>query len=395
MHRAHWLILLVGFSLSLLTAANARADWLERKWTNTEGKSITARFIRSTPTMALLNQDGKVIRVPLGQLTQADRDWIGAAEELKKMREWRLLDGTSHRARLQDIEGDMLTLEVRSETIQLTVAQLNADDQTLVAKVSVVAGPSGITSPAPAGGTTSRKWTDKNGKTIEAEFRGVEGDKVVLLFRNKEHRVPISDLSEGDQQFVQSQQQAQQEGIAIAQGETPSSRSSEEMAQDERIAELLRKRRELAERLAQNPPPTPPADEQPAPSGPSYEPTFPEPRYPAAASEDPGRPSWAGGHRPRSQQNWDDEHDQSNYYSQPVRQQVFICARCRHENPAANFKAGDKCRGCGKQIDVIRNADGSTHSSSAAYSGRKIGRIVGGVAALIGLLFGAMKKMMG
>lgn len=60
-----------------------------------------------------------------------------------------------------------------------------------------------------ASGAEARIWTQQStGKTIEADFVRADGANVVLLFRGREVRVPLGQLSPSDQAFVQSQGRA-------------------------------------------------------------------------------------------------------------------------------------------------------------------------------------------
>src|SRR5690606_14479775 len=132
---------------------------------------------------------------PLDRLIQKDRDWIAAANELKKLRQWQLSDGSTHRARLVDIEGELLTLEEKSEELEISLDRLNEADRALVVQVLENSAP---VAAASAGGSGSRTWTHVNGKSIEAEFRRMEGDQVVLFWQGKEVKVKLSELSDDD-----------------------------------------------------------------------------------------------------------------------------------------------------------------------------------------------------
>ncbi|MFT5497468.1 MAG: outer membrane protein assembly factor BamB [Kiritimatiellia bacterium] len=50
-----------------------------------------------------------------------------------------------------------------------------------------------------------RTWTARNGKTMQASFVRVEGDKVVLKVNSREGRVPIANFIEADQAFIRAQ----------------------------------------------------------------------------------------------------------------------------------------------------------------------------------------------
>lgn len=51
----------------------------------------------------------------------------------------------------------------------------------------------------------ARQWTDRNGRTISANYVRVDGETVILQQGNKVLRVPIDSLSDGDQEFVKKQ----------------------------------------------------------------------------------------------------------------------------------------------------------------------------------------------
>ncbi len=48
----------------------------------------------------------------------------------------------------------------------------------------------------------ARTWTNRDGKTVEGDFVRLDGDVVVLLVGDKEARVPLASLSDGDQAYA-------------------------------------------------------------------------------------------------------------------------------------------------------------------------------------------------
>ena len=143
-----------------------------------------------------------------------------------------MIDGTKRRLKFEDKEGDDLTLQEGSNSVELTLDQLSDADRALVAEIfepgmgqSLVGGnvlasgstPSSSGSSGTGSGQT-RQWTNSNGKQIDAEYRGVEGEKVVLFFQNREWRVPLAQFSQTDQDWVAQQN-------APASSGTPSSGS--------------------------------------------------------------------------------------------------------------------------------------------------------------------------
>jgi len=192
--------------------AAAAVEYPERSWTNDQGKTIEARMLRASGTTAILRQDGENIRAPIARLSEADQAWIEQTKALGKYREWTLADGTKRKARLSSFEDGKLELKEKGEIAQFDLDDLASADQQLIAQVfnanaSVEAASAtadlqlGTSDFRPASATT-RSWTDMNGKTIEAEFRGTEGDKIVLYFKDREWRVPLWRFSQDDKQFV-------------------------------------------------------------------------------------------------------------------------------------------------------------------------------------------------
>lgn len=187
-------------------------EYPERTWTNDQGKTIEARMLRASGTTAILRQDGENIRAPIDRLSEADQAWIEQTKELGKYRDWTLADGTKRKARLSSFDDGKLELKEKGEIAQHDLDELSDADQLLIAKVYNL----NLAADSPTGGVppttgdfqpstpVTRSWTDMNGKTIEAEFRGTEGDKIVLYFKDREWRVPLYRFSQEDKQFVAS-----------------------------------------------------------------------------------------------------------------------------------------------------------------------------------------------
>src|SRR5262245_47352323 len=47
-----------------------------------------------------------------------------------------------------------------------------------------------------------RTWTNRDGKSVEGDFVRLDGETVVLLVGGKEARVPLANLSDGDQAYA-------------------------------------------------------------------------------------------------------------------------------------------------------------------------------------------------
>ncbi|MGI9454942.1 MAG: SHD1 domain-containing protein [Aeoliella sp.] len=379
------------------------ADYATRSWTNDKGDTIEARLLRVSGKTAILNQEGQVIRAPMDRLSKADRDWIARTKELKKWREWTLADGSQRRAIFVDFEDDELKLKDREETFSIKFDELKEADRELVAEVfnSGLGGLDAATDFTPTEKVT-REWTDFSGKKIEAEFRGTEGDKIVLFFKDKEWRVPLWRFSDEDKEFVAKAQREtlQPKQIASRGPRTPfrspaspprsfgsqpnralemMREQQQQMARDhqerarksqERFAQMQRDQVEQARVRAEE---SRIRQERMASSRPTFSSsTFPTPRGPSHSAQ-PSVPS-------RSQTEY---------------REVIICQSCKHQNEASSFKAGDKCRGCGVRIDMIQNEDGSFSSGSTDYwVGNARNWIFGGLF-VAGLLGGLIRKFSG
>jgi uncharacterized protein YkwD len=57
-----------------------------------------------------------------------------------------------------------------------------------------------------------RAWKDVDGRVIQAIFRGVKDDKVILLKEGREYALPLSRLSERDREYVKKHRQEKQAG---------------------------------------------------------------------------------------------------------------------------------------------------------------------------------------
>ncbi|SHK27654.1 hypothetical protein SAMN02745181_3550 [Rubritalea squalenifaciens DSM 18772] len=68
----------------------------------------------------------------------------------------------------------------------------------------------------------ARPWTNSSGKTIEAEFKSLDGDVVVLEMKGKQYRVPLSSLSEEDQEFARNAAKDTEKDSAEAPSSEPS-----------------------------------------------------------------------------------------------------------------------------------------------------------------------------
>lgn len=204
------LILFAMFSGAFALAPTASAlDYPERTWTNDKGETIEARLLRQSSTTAMLRQNGENIRAPIDRLSEADQAWLEVAKTLGKFREWTMASGAKRKARLSHFDDGRLKIKENGAVIELSLNDLSTADQQLIATVfqGQTDTLTSTSTPLPNEDFTpdefaARDWTNINGKTILAEFRGMEGDKIVLFYKDREWRVPLWRFSADDKQFV-------------------------------------------------------------------------------------------------------------------------------------------------------------------------------------------------
>ncbi|MCA9238847.1 MAG: hypothetical protein KDA37_01550, partial [Planctomycetales bacterium] len=165
-------------------------DFEPRTWTNDEGKTITAPLVGLTRSTAFLEQDGKRVSARISQLSEADQKYVEAARQLRRRREWTMPDGSTQTGMLESVGEENVKVKGREEFFELRFDQLTAEERALLKVVfpKLDLGEADVRLPADGAGQT-RSWTDVSGKTIQAELRGVEDDKVVLYFKDREYRV--------------------------------------------------------------------------------------------------------------------------------------------------------------------------------------------------------------
>ncbi|WP_442484275.1 hypothetical protein [Aeoliella sp. SH292] len=397
---------------ALVCAPSWAVEYSERSWTDDEGKSVSAKLLRLSGSTAILDQDGKIVRAPVGRLSDADQEWIKKVRELNRWREWTMIDGTKRRLKFENKEGDEVTLKEGSASVELTIDQLSDVDRQLLATVfdTATATAPGFESPMAGGtgATESREWTNSNGKKIDAEYRGVEGEKVVLFFQNREWRVPLAQFSQTDQDWVAQQNAPPSSGtpnsgngygapsppppqVAAAPAtlfeaaqhqirgrtnpgfdssaaspieSTPPDpmaahnaameRMEQNRLENERRAEeqwaAMRGQQDEMDSMASAPStpshsaPSPPESFSPGPS--MHEPTFP-----ASAPADPG----SGG----------------------VMMNEYTCSSCNHTwHTAREMGAGDKCPKCGITFDFMEDENGKIVEETSTGKAKRYGGIV-------------------
>lgn len=200
-------------SVLLLLCATSFADnYPMRTWVNDKGESLDARLKSFSGQNATLEVNGEFIRAPISRLSSADREWIKQVRSIQRWREWTLADGSTQRAKLESFEGTTLLMKTRTSATEeeWSLDKLSDADRALISEVYEDRG---AASEETLGGDftlqnigVERTWTDMRGKTISAEFRGIDGNKILLFYKDREWRVPLAQFSESDRQWVADSQ---------------------------------------------------------------------------------------------------------------------------------------------------------------------------------------------
>ena len=182
-----------------------------RVWTNDQGQTIEAEFVRVSGRMAMLKQGDKTVKAPIARLSDTDQDWIKRFKKIDKVREW---GPDAVRGRYDKLSDSEVRVRFGGDSAKIPISDLTDEDiahlverygmleQELPAEIAA-RRPEGA--PALEGSSAPRDWTDLNGRTITAQFVRLEGNAVVIFRKGREFKVPLSKLSEEDQLWAASQ----------------------------------------------------------------------------------------------------------------------------------------------------------------------------------------------
>jgi hypothetical protein len=186
---------LLGMMLSLQIAVLAAAD--ERVWTDTQGRTMRAEFVREVAGDVTFLKDGKLVTMPLERLSESDRQIVRD-----------LVVGKT-------VGADVASDSGRPLTAQAPTAGTSAAPPSSV-EPSPFDGPAKPALAPPASGESparslakkaiplvNRVWTDVSGNQTTAKFVRVTGGNVVLSLRSgRAVSVRFYDLTVADQDYV-------------------------------------------------------------------------------------------------------------------------------------------------------------------------------------------------
>ncbi len=172
---------IVSFLAVLLGAATAIAAGKVRTWTNTDGRTMQAEFVREVDGDVTFLKNGKLIVVPLEKLSVEDQKVV---QDL---------------AAGKEPEDDPFTPTAERKTpVEEKPAELPAE------KPAAEKPEANSDKPKKPVTIQTRTWTDRFGNKSSGKFVRVDGNDVVLSRGARVVTVAFGNLSEADQEYVRS-----------------------------------------------------------------------------------------------------------------------------------------------------------------------------------------------
>ena len=213
---------LLAFTLLAITSVSVwAADDALHSWTDLQGRTLQASFVKADATTVTIKWNGKVVPIPLATLSPASQALAGrlsqaAAPSAAGMHSWTDTQGRTLQAVFLKTDGVTVTLNWNGRVVPIPLATLSPASQKLArelasakatpSKPSEPSSPSAPTlEPTPADGELSldaeHNWASTDGNVIKAKFLSLEGEDLNLgLFGGRrESSVPLSRLSPDSQ----------------------------------------------------------------------------------------------------------------------------------------------------------------------------------------------------
>ena len=224
------------FSLTLFFTTLGIAQELH-PWTDLQGRTLEASFMKSDGVTVTINWNGKVVPIPLASLSPESQalaqklsapsvsvnpfDTIKAPANPKQLHPWTDLQGRTLKAVFIKSDSSTVTVEWQGKVVPLPLASLNPESRALAmrlggdfrTKVAPVETKKEveIMKPASSGKLSldaEHNWKSSTGSLIKAKFISIEGDSINLALYGgrSEQSIPLVRLSEDSRQLAKKLQ---------------------------------------------------------------------------------------------------------------------------------------------------------------------------------------------
>lgn len=337
----------LGLLLWLIAAAVASAENNPRTWTDVQGRTMEAVFVRVVNGTAVFHRGKQVVKVPYSQLSAADQDRIRA--QLKR--------------------------EGHEDQLPPAPVADSIENDEIGGKAEIAK--SGSSGNHAAAVEAMRTWTDSDGRKIVARFEhwnGNESDPVILRQANGPLIVAFNKFSGADQDHLRSLVPDRALAANAAGGNSIASTTPPTPPWNPRAGVPSSQPRPAA-RTYSPPTATAPTYKPPTSTPPTYapRPAYTPPVYTPPVYTPPAAPPQqvatapAPAFQPRSA---------------PVMEEHYRCSQCGHDFGPYRPALGSACPQCGATFGYIRHADGRIEGNggSSAY---EIGEQAGKITAVI------------
>ena len=224
------------FSLTLFFTTLGIAQELH-PWTDLQGRTLEASFMKSDGVTVTINWNGKVVPIPLATLSPESQalaqklsapsvsvnpfDTIKAPANPKQLHPWTDLQGRTLKAVFIKSDSSTVTVEWQGKVVPLPLASLNPESRALAmrlgggsqTKVAPVETKKEVVIMKPASSgklslDAEHNWKSSTGSLIKAKFISIEGDSINLALYGgrSEQSIPLVRLSEDSRQLAKKLQ---------------------------------------------------------------------------------------------------------------------------------------------------------------------------------------------
>jgi hypothetical protein len=213
-------LLLLAISPCFLSLVHAADDTLH-PWTDVQGRTLQAFFVKSDGTTLTIKWNGQVVPIPLATLSPESQALAqklvqaqGSTPSTPRMHSWTDIQGRTLQATFIKADATTVTLNWNGQVVPIPLASLNTTSQKLAKDLaSANSKPGGTSNPKPSPTLkpttvegelsldTEHNWQSTDGNVIKAKFISLEGEDVNLgLFGGRrESSVPLARLSADSQ----------------------------------------------------------------------------------------------------------------------------------------------------------------------------------------------------